>query len=194
MLASIFLSGGWDSVLHPEAKAEPAGPIAGPIRRLPGLADVDPVTLVRLNGAVMVGAGALLAMGRVPRLAALALAGTLVPTTLAGHRFWEYQDPGQRQLHRIQLLKNVSMLGGLLIAAGDTGGKPSVAWRVRHASGHAQAAASRRGHQVRRDAMATARNVRREAKREARLVRREAKHVRREARLAARAARNQLPF
>src|SRR3712207_8265664 len=34
MLASIFLSGGWDSVLHPEAKAEPAGPIAGPIRRL----------------------------------------------------------------------------------------------------------------------------------------------------------------
>jgi putative oxidoreductase len=194
MLSSIFVSGGLDSVLHPEAKAEPAGPIAGPISRLPGLADVDAVTLVRLNGALMVGAGSLLAMGRVPRVAALVLAGTLVPTTLAGHRFWEYEDPGQRQLHRIQLLKNVSMLGGLLIAASDTGGKPSMGWRVRHASGHAQAAAGRRGRQVRRDAMSTARHVRRAARREAQLVRREAKHVRREARLAARAAGSRLPF
>jgi putative oxidoreductase len=183
MLASIFLSGGWDSVLHPEAKAEPAGPIAGPIRRLPGLAEVDPVTLVRLNGAVMVGAGALLAMGRFPRLAAFTLAGTLVPTTLAGHRFWEYEDPGQRQLQRVQLLKNVSLLGGLLIAAGDTGGKPSLGWRLRHASEHAQAAASRSRRQVRRGALTTTRQVRREAK-----------HVRREARLAARGARARLPM
>jgi putative oxidoreductase len=179
MLASMFVAGGWDSVLHPEPKAEPAGPITRPIvAKLPGLSDTEPVTLVRINGAVMLGAGALLATNRLPRLAALALAGSLVPTTLAGHRFWEYEDPGQKQVQRIQFLKNVSMLGGLLIAASDTEGNPSLAWRVRHARGHAQAAAGR-----------TTRQARREARSAGKHVRREAHHVRREARLAARAAR-----
>jgi putative oxidoreductase len=35
---------------------------------------------------------------------------------------------------RIQFLKNASMLGGLLIAAADTAGSPSLAWRSRHAA------------------------------------------------------------
>ncbi|MCZ9346934.1 DoxX family protein, partial [Streptomyces sp. TRM76130] len=29
---------------------------------------------------------------------------------------------------------NLSMLGGLLVAAGDTGGSPSLLWRGRHAA------------------------------------------------------------
>ena len=44
---------------------------------------------VRINGGVQVAAGALLTLNKLPRLAALALAATLVPTTAAGHRFWE---------------------------------------------------------------------------------------------------------
>jgi putative oxidoreductase len=171
MLASMFVWGGLDAVRRPEPKADAAQPIAGPIAaKLPGLPETDPVMLVRINGAVMVAAGAMLALGRLPRLAALALAGSLVPTTLAGHRFWEYDDPGQRSMQTIQFLKNVSMLGGLLIVAADTGGKPSMAWRVRHAREHAQAAA----HRTRRQA------------------RREARHVGREAKLAARGARARL--
>ena len=71
----------------------------------------DPVTLVRLNGAVQVGAGALLAVGRVPRLAALALATTLVPTTLAAHRFWELDDPQEVDL--MQMAKVSAMLAQL---------------------------------------------------------------------------------
>ena len=39
---------------------------------------------VRLNGAVQMVAGTLLALGRFPRLSALALAATLVPTTRPG--------------------------------------------------------------------------------------------------------------
>jgi uncharacterized membrane protein YphA (DoxX/SURF4 family) len=101
-----------------------------------GLPD-DPETLVKINGAVQVGAGVLLAMGRLPRVASLALAGSLVPTTLAGHRFWEETDERKRASQRIQFFKNAAMLGGLLLAAVDTEGRPSVSWRARRAAEHA---------------------------------------------------------
>jgi hypothetical protein len=78
-------------------------------------------------------AGMLLAAGWLPRASALALAATLVPTTAAGHRFWEGADEQERTQQRIQFLKNMAMFGGLLIAAGDTAGRPSLAWRSRHA-------------------------------------------------------------
>src|SRR6202044_3854213 len=71
--------------------------------------------------------------GKFPRLSALALAATLVPTTLAGHPYWEVKDEKERAQQRIHFLKNLTMLGGLLIAAADTEGNPSLAWRSRHA-------------------------------------------------------------
>ena len=40
--------------------------------------------------------GALLATGRMPRLASTLLAGALVPTTYAGHPFWKETDPERR--------------------------------------------------------------------------------------------------
>jgi uncharacterized membrane protein YphA (DoxX/SURF4 family) len=90
--------------------------------------------LVRLNAAVQLGAGLLLATGRFPRLAALALAGSLVPTTLAGHRFWEESDPQAKTNEIHHFIKNLSILGGLLVAAVDTGGRPSLRWRTRRAA------------------------------------------------------------
>lgn len=89
--------------------------------------------LVRINAAVQIGAGVLLASGRFPRLAACALAGSLVPTTVAGHRFWEEQDGAQRSQQQIHFLKNVGLLGGLILAAVDTEGAPSLGWRTRRA-------------------------------------------------------------
>jgi hypothetical protein len=89
---------------------------------------------VRLNGAIQLAAGTMLGLGWLPRLSALAIAGTLVPTTLAGHRFWEIEDPQERAQQRIHFLKNLTMLGGLLIAAADTGGSPSLSWRRQHAA------------------------------------------------------------
>lgn len=142
LLASMFVAGGADAVRNPETKeprAEEVAPrIAGPL----GLPD-DTVLLVRLNGAVQVVAGLLLAMGRVPRLAATALAVTLLPTTLAGHPFWEEDDKAARAGQRIQFLKNLSMLGGLILAAADTEGRPSLVWRARHGAEHAQQATQR---------------------------------------------------
>jgi uncharacterized membrane protein YphA (DoxX/SURF4 family) len=70
---------------------------------------------VQLNGLVQVVAGLALAFAVLPRLSALALAASLVPTTLAGHRFWEEQDEAARGQQTIQFLKNAGMMGGLLM-------------------------------------------------------------------------------
>lgn len=144
MLASMFVTGGLDALRDPGPKGPAATDVASRVvPRLPGVPEQDAELLVKVNGGVQVGAGLLLALGRVPRLSALALAASLVPTTAAGHRFWEYDDAAQRRQQQIHFLKNVSMLGGLLLAAVDTEGRPGVGWRARHASEHAGAAVRR---------------------------------------------------
>ncbi|GAA3504431.1 DoxX family protein [Streptomyces prasinosporus] len=134
MLASIFIAGGLDTLRNPHRVAGLAEPVVRPVTgRISALPDRTEDS-VRLNGAVQVAAGLLLATGRMSRPAALAIAATLVPTTLAAHRFWEEEDAGDKSQHRIHFLKNLGLLGGLLIAADDTGARPSVLWRGRHAA------------------------------------------------------------
>jgi putative oxidoreductase len=134
MLASIFTIHGYNTLRHPESVAQAAEPVVRPLaQRLSAVPD-QTEQAVRLNGAVQLAAGSLLAMGRVPRVAALAIAATLVPTTLAEHRFWEAEDEQERNAQRLHFLTNVALLGGLLIAAADTAGQPSLAWRGRHAA------------------------------------------------------------
>lgn len=136
MMAGMFVVGGLDAVKRPEPKAPAAEAVTAPLAGPLGLPE-DTAKLVRINGAVQVGAGLMFATGRLPRLAAAALAVSLVPTTLAGHRFWE-ADADARVGQRIHFFKNVSMLGGLIIAATDTEGRPSLAWRARKAAQRAQ--------------------------------------------------------
>jgi putative oxidoreductase len=133
MLAAMFVHGGIDQVQHPEEKLKRVGPFLEQFSEQ-GQTPVDPALLVRVNGAVMVVGGLMLSSGRLPRLAAAALAATLVPTTLGGHAFWEIEDPQQRAQQRIHFLKNVAMLGGLLLAATDTEGAPSLSWRAKRAA------------------------------------------------------------
>jgi uncharacterized membrane protein YphA (DoxX/SURF4 family) len=127
----MFIFGGLDALRNPEGKVKKADPVARPIaEKVPGLPQ-DTETLVRINGAVMVGAGTLLAVGKFRRLAALALIGSILPTTYAGHRFWEETDEATRAQQRIHFLKNIGLLGGLILAAVDTEGKPSLSWRAK---------------------------------------------------------------
>jgi putative oxidoreductase len=159
MLASMFLVGGFSAVKNPDKLAPRAQAVTDRLvpliqKFVPQLPS-DPATLVRLNGGVQLVAGAALATGRAPRTSAAALALTLIPTTAAGHRFWEESDPATRSQQRLHFFKNVSMLGGLIIASGDTEGRPGVAWRTRRA----------------------VRDTRREAKHLAATARREAKLV-----------------
>jgi putative oxidoreductase len=134
LLASIFVVQGLDTFRHPEKVAAKAEPVIRPLaERVPAI-PAKPEQAVRLNGAIQLAAGSLLALGRWPRLSALVLAATLVPTTAAGHRFWEAENDQDRAQQRLHFLKNASMLGGLLIAVGDTAGQPSLAWRGRNAA------------------------------------------------------------
>jgi uncharacterized membrane protein YphA (DoxX/SURF4 family) len=131
LLASIFIAEGWDAIRNPAKKAEPVPVPATPASNGQTLLPDDPLTWVRINGAVQVGGGVMLAVGTFPRLASLALIGSIVPTTYAGHRFWEEPDQEKRAQQRTQLLKNLGLLGGLIFSAVDTEGAPSIGWRTR---------------------------------------------------------------
>jgi uncharacterized membrane protein YphA (DoxX/SURF4 family) len=145
----MFVVGGLDAVRNPKSKvgaAEDVGPaIAAKLPYLPQ----DPEQLVKINGAVQVGAGVLLSLGRFPRLSSTLLATSIIPTTAAGHRFWEIEEPGPRAAQRIHFFKNLGLLGGLMLAAVDTEGRPGLAWRAQHA-GHHVAESSRHARKLAR--------------------------------------------
>ncbi|WP_210650590.1 DoxX family protein [Nocardioides sp. SYSU D00065] len=159
MLASIFVAGGINALRATDVhatrakkitdKVVPAAQQAAPKAPIP----TDPATLVRINAGVQILAAAALATGRAPRLSATVLAASLVPTTLAGHAFWEESDPQAKAQQRLQFIKNTSILGGLLLAGVDTDGRPGLAWRARRAASD-----------VRREAKQVAKDARREAK------------------------------
>ncbi len=135
MIASIFLSGGINALRNVEGHTQMASPVAEKTASaLPVNITKDPKQLVQIDAAVKIGAGTMLSLNRFPRLAAIALGASLVPTTLAGHRFWEEHDPAARQQQQIHFLKNLGLLGGLMLAAVDTEGRPSVGWRTRRAA------------------------------------------------------------
>ena len=152
LLASVFVVGGLDALRHPGPRTAKAAAFADKVAAPLGLPE-DPELLVRANGAAMVAGGGLLGLGRFPRLAAVLLSGSIVPTTIAGHAFWNESDPQVRKQQQMQFLKNLGLLGGLLLAAVDTEGKPGLAWRARRAAAD-----------VRREARQVAKDARREAK------------------------------
>lgn len=157
MLGASFVSGGFRAVLNPAKFAAETAPVTDRVAtavhgRYPGF-PTDAHSLVRINGAVQLAAGLLLASGRARRPAAVVLAASLVPTTVARHSFWSQRDPDLHRQHEIHFLKNVSVLGGLLMAAVDTEGRPGLMWRAEHLA-----------RDTRRSAQRTTRDVRRQAK------------------------------
>lgn len=158
MLASTFVVGGVTSLRNAPALGAKAAPVTAKIvpkvkQTFPGVPiPEDPVLLVRVNAAAQILAALALARGRAPRLSAAVLAASLVPTTIAGHRFWEAADPDVKAHQQLHFFKNVSMLGGLVIAAGDTDGKPGVAWRTRRVARDARREAGHLAATTRREA------------------------------------------
>ncbi len=139
LLAGIFVFGGISAWKRSSKLAVPAAKVVEPVRdSIPGSPSAE--QLVKVNAGVQVVAGGLFALGIAPRVMAIVLGGSLVPTTLAGHRFWEMDDDADKAQHQIQFLKNVGLIGGLIFAALDTGGRPSVFWSGRKAAEGAAAA------------------------------------------------------
>lgn len=147
MLSSIFVVGGFNTLRNPDHAVPAAAPVVDKLRsvlpqQVASLIPSDTTTAVRINAGAQVVSGVLLATGKLPRVGAAVLAVSLMPTTLAGHPFWQEGDPAERSRQRIHFYKNLSLLGGLLIAAADTEGKPGAVWRGRAAARRAGGAVS----------------------------------------------------
>jgi len=117
LLAWLFIYGGWDAARHPEGRAKLAGPTVDRMLSLVPVPGMDRVALVRANAVLQIVAGSTMTLGILPRLSALALAGSLIPTTIGGHPFWTIDDPGPRAQQRTHFNKNLAILGGLLTEA-----------------------------------------------------------------------------
>ena len=138
MLSAVFISRGAEALRSPKPAADATRQTLEGLSQLP-----DPVganvpsnaeTVARVNAAVQIGGGLLLATGRLPRLASAALALSVVPGSLGGHAFWNEAEPERRAAERRAFVTDISLIGGLIIAAVDTAGKPSLGWRGRRAA------------------------------------------------------------
>lgn len=130
LLASTFVTSGVDVLRNPGPRVE--------LVRAAGLS--NPEQLVRANAATHVIGGFMLATNRLPRLSALVLAGSLVPTTWFGHPFWTEKDKERKKQQQAHFMKNLGLLGGLLLAAADTGGRESIP----HAAGRVSRSAAKK--------------------------------------------------
>jgi uncharacterized membrane protein YphA (DoxX/SURF4 family) len=139
MLASYFIASGVKALRDPDALVPDAEPLTDKVvplvkeyapEQVASYVPEDARTLVRVHGATQLVGGLALASGKGRRLGALLLAYSLIPSTIAKHPFWSKTDPAERAQDQHQVLKNVSLLGGVLLAARDTEGKPGIGWRA----------------------------------------------------------------
>ena len=146
LLSAVFIGQGVEILRNPKVTVDAAEPTVAALRTLPepfgDKVPSDPETAARINAAVQVGGGLLLATGKMPRIASAALAFTVIPGSLGAHLFWTESDPERKAQKRRDLLTDLSLLGGLIIASADTAGKPSLGWRGRQAAGRLSEAVS----------------------------------------------------
>lgn len=117
-LGAVFVSGGTKVWGAPDGPATGVAEFLARTKKLvPALAPYEDRQLVRLNAAVHLGAGLGLATRLAPRLSALLLAGSLVPTTLAAFPYWTRPPGPERDRMAAEFTKNLALAGGLLSVA-----------------------------------------------------------------------------
>jgi uncharacterized membrane protein YphA (DoxX/SURF4 family) len=156
MLGTIFVASGAQAVANPDYLVPQAkrvtDRIAPALEKTRSSLPTETRTLIRINGAAQLAGGLLLATRWAHRPAALALAASLVPTTVAGHPFWMHDDDAHRRDQQVHFLKNVGLFGGLLLAAADTEGRPNLRWRTAHLINDTQRSMRRASKAARRQA------------------------------------------
>ncbi|GAA4830244.1 DoxX family protein [Garicola koreensis] len=141
LLGASFIAGGVERLRRPdEASAELQTTLDELASLVPQAEQVasNPKRTAQVLGGVQVGAGAMLAIGKCPRLAALALCGVHKLNSYAEFRTASVETKEDVAAQRTTLLKNVSILGGLGLAIADLAGKPSLGWRAENLSKRAQ--------------------------------------------------------
>lgn len=138
MLASYFVADGIDAVRKPAAHAEKFSKVTPSLEKLgaPPVLASDAEILARVSGAATAAAGVALALGKAPRASATVLALMNIPITLLNAPVWEKTTPEQKKENRRSLLRGLGLGGGLLLAAADTAGKPSIGWRLKSGAEH----------------------------------------------------------
>jgi putative oxidoreductase len=84
-----------------------------------------PEVLAVLTVAIELGAGLLLVVGWKARWAALLIFLYIIPVSLTFHNFWTMEG-AQAAMNKIQFLKNVSIMGGMLLVAAFGPGRYSL--------------------------------------------------------------------
>lgn len=137
LLAASLVASGVNRLRHADETARHIAPALAKVEKVapPQAKSVarNNLLVARVLGGAQVGAGVLLAAGKMPRLAS----GVLV-TTQAVNTFVEMKEAGkgstkEEKATRLQaLLKNLSLLGAVMLATADTNGQPGIAWRAEH--------------------------------------------------------------
>jgi putative oxidoreductase len=70
---------------------------------------------VPASGALLLAGGLSIMAGFKPRQGLAAIIGFLIPVSLEMHRFWDVQDPQQRQIEMINFSKNMALIGAALM-------------------------------------------------------------------------------
>ncbi|QLQ15843.1 MAG: DoxX family membrane protein [Micropruina sp.] len=166
MLASFFVVNGVKSFRDPEPLVPAAEPIADKVlplaeQVLPPAAAAylpeDTKGLVRLSGLAQILGGISLATGIGRRLGAGVLAVSMLPHIVAGNPL--KAPAAERSAARAILLRNVALTGGVLLAAQDTEGLPSLGWRARAQKEAMEKGAERLKAQIARDAAKAAKKA-----------------------------------
>lgn len=134
LLGAAFINAGAEALKNIDRRSGRAAEYGAP----------QPVTTARAVAATQIGAGALLVLGRMPRLAAFALALSVVPDAATGHDFWTEKDSDAKRAKRSLFARDLGLLGGVLITTVDSGGRESVPHRAVRASRRAAKSAADR--------------------------------------------------
>jgi uncharacterized membrane protein YphA (DoxX/SURF4 family) len=113
LLGAAFISSGFDALQGIDRRAG----------RAESYGVAQPVRASRALAATQIGGGALLVLNRMPRLSAMALALTVLPEAATGHDFWTEKDTDAKRAQRSLFARDLGLLGGLLVAAFETGGR-----------------------------------------------------------------------
>jgi putative oxidoreductase len=115
LLALIFVQAGFEKLMG----------FSGVVSSIAGKGLPMPEVLAVATVAIELGAGLLLVVGLKARWAAFLLFLFIIPVSLTFHNFWTMQG-AQAAMNKIQFMKNVSIMGGMLLLAAFGPGRYSI--------------------------------------------------------------------
>jgi len=143
LLASWFVAEGVDAFRRPadhmERMRDAWRRLAARIDDMPDVPSNETLrSIVRAHGAATAAAGLMLALDKAPRLAACTLALLTVPVAVMdapvkGRPAPARPQPAAPGHGEHTFARDLSLLGGAVLAGLDREGNPSVGWRIQHA-------------------------------------------------------------